>query len=267
MACRNRRRPVSNTAFVSMSAGVNNGSNEETLLKLFFGVDSKVPANRVLQNNLTEFEWVKRNKAYPVFWVRNITNKDCLTPEEIEFLHDKGCKIGIVYDPDECRETEEQGIYDAQVAVDRAKELKIPKGTAVFLEVADDELVTTAYMKGYAEELHIAGYTPGFKANTDATYDFDREYSRGVQTNPEVFKACSVWATSPSLAEYDQITTTHLIHPDNWMPYAPSGMKRREIAIWQYGKNCHPIEDKDENETSFNINLIRNEKVAIEQMF
>ena len=34
--------------------------------RLLFGVDSKVQANDILQNNLSEFEWVLRNKIYPM---------------------------------------------------------------------------------------------------------------------------------------------------------------------------------------------------------
>ncbi len=63
------------------------------------------------------------------------------------------------------------------------------------------------------------------------------------------------------------ITTSHLIHPDNWMPYAPSGITRNEIAVWQYGINCHPIEDDMGKVTTFNLNLVRNEQVIVDKMF
>ena len=69
------------------------------------------------------------------------------------------------------------------------------------------------------------------------------------------------------IKEYDKITTTHLIHPDEWKPFAPSGITRKDIAIWQYGKDCHPIENDDGIVTTFNINLVRNDRVIIENMF
>ena len=122
-------------------------------------------------------------------------------------------------------------------------------------------------MKGYAKALMMEGYTPAFKANTDAKFSFDREFSRGMQTDKDVFKKCLIWAVAPTVKEYDQMTTTHLIHPDNWKPYAPSGMKRNQIAIWQYGKNCHPIEDDDGTIVTFNLDLVRNEQVIIKKMF
>ena len=76
---------------------------------LFFGVDSDVPANELLQNNLTLFEWAVRNKLYPNFWGRSITGEQALTRGEIDFLHDQGCRIAAIYRTSEPKETEEQG--------------------------------------------------------------------------------------------------------------------------------------------------------------
>ena len=122
-------------------------------------------------------------------------------------------------------------------------------------------------MLGFAKTMIAQGYTPAFKANTDAKFSFDREFSRGMQTNKDVFDKCLIWAVAPTIAEYDGITTTHLIHPDNWTPFAPSGIKRADIAIWQYGKECHPIEDDKGKPVTFNIDLVRNVQVITEKMF
>ena len=35
--------------------------------RLLFGADSEIPANDLLQNNIKEFEWVVRNKIYPIW--------------------------------------------------------------------------------------------------------------------------------------------------------------------------------------------------------
>ena len=80
---------------------------------LFFGVDSDVPANELLQNNLTLFEWAVRNKLYPNFWGRSITGEQALTRGEIDFLHDQGCRIAAIYRTSEPKETEEQGRLEA----------------------------------------------------------------------------------------------------------------------------------------------------------
>ncbi len=235
--------------------------------RLIFGVDSKIEASDILQNNISMFEWVVRNKIYPTYWGRNIVGKNALTREEIEFIHSNNCRIALIYTNSGSKETYESGRAAAKEVDLIAFELLIPVGTAVFLEIPEGEVVSRDYMKGFAEGLIEAGFTPAFKANTDAMYDFDRAFSQGLQTDREIFEQCLVWAVAPSLPEYDRVTTTHLIHPDNWKPYAPSGITRDDIAIWQYGRNCHPINDDAGVETTFNVNLVKNKKLINEKMF
>ena len=236
-------------------------------VRLLFGVDSRIQADDILQNNISEFEWVARNKVYPNFWGRNLVGENSLTKQEIDFLHEKGCKIAAIYTSLDVKETEEQGKIVAKKIDVVVTELGIPQGTAIFLEISESENITRDYMRGFAAGLVEEGFTPAFKANTDANFGFDREFSRGLQTDRDVFSKCLVWAVAPSLAEYERVTTTHLIHPDNWIPFAPSGITRDDIAVWQYGKDCHPINDDTGVETTFNVNLVRNEQVIIEKMF
>lgn len=235
--------------------------------RLLFGVDSSVPSNVILQNNITEFEWVKLNKMHPNFWGRNIVGDNCLDTDEIGFLHKRGCKIAAIYTSENAKETNQQGIDCADEILGAVADLNIPKNTAVFIQIADNENVTRDFMFALAQKLIDKEYVPAFKANTDARFVFDREYSIGMRSDKEIFSKCLVWATAPTLDEYDSITTGHLIHPDNWKPFAPSGITRKDIAVWQYGKNCHPIYDDGDNYTYFNIDLVTDHRIIIEKMF
>ena len=239
----------------------------ETVHRLLFGVSSNTRSDNVLQNNIDQFEWVLKNKIYPIFWGRELLGEHALTKEEIEFLHSKGCKIALICDCPEKKTTEEDGVTVAKKAVEKADHLGVAEGTVIFMLIKEDEAVTKACMRGYAKVLMAAGFTPGFKANTDARYGFDREFCRGVQSDKDIFDKCLIWAVSPTLPEYNRMTDSHLIHPDNWTPHAPSAINRKEIAIWQYGKDCHPIYDDNDKETSFNLDLVRNEDVIIDKMF
>ena len=268
MACRNAYR----TKNIMEEADVAQTSITEPVVansvnRLLFGVDSNTKANDLLQNNIEEFEWVVRNKIYPNFYGRHLTGENCLTKDEIEFLHRKGCKIAAIYADEGAKQTEEQGVILAKKIDICAFELGIPEGTAIFLEIGENENASRDFMRGFAKALTVEGYTPAFKANTDAKFAFDREFSRGMQTDKDIFKKCLIWAVSPTVKEYNNITTSHLIHPDNWMPYAPSGLTRAEIAIWQYGVDCHPIEDDMGKVTTFNLDLVRNEQIIIDKMF
>lgn len=239
----------------------------EVVSNLLFAVDSQTCSHNMLQNNIDQFEWVLRNKVYPSFWGRNIVGENALTKEEIQFLHNKACKVAAIYYSEDEKETEIQGVILASKVVLKATELGIPFGKAIFLDLGYDGVATTVFMREYAKFLLNEGYLPGFIANTDAMSNrFDLEFSRGLQTDRDIFNKCLIWAITPTLEEYDDITTSHIIHPDFWKPYAPSGITRKNIAIWRYGKNCHTIYDDNDQLTSFNLNLVRNKEVIIERM-
>lgn len=276
MACRIKRRKSTNTA-----ADANQLQNEQPITKggtvintekkktenMIFGVDTRIGAEDLLQNNLTEYEWVEKNKISPSFWGRNIVGENCLTKEEINFLHRHGCKVAAIYS-DRCeKQTLAQGRDLADKAAHRALRLGVPEGSAIFLEIDETEDLDQIFLRGYASGLISKGYTPAFMANTDAHFDFDRQFCRAMSRDKELMDKCLIWATAPILEEYDRVTTTHLVHPDYWSPFAPSGITRRDIAVWQYGKECHPIFDDNDEETSFNVNLIKDDKTIIEKMF
>jgi hypothetical protein len=270
MACKNTYRNL-----VNSSSPVVNFSEQKSKLedspfsvpRLLFGVDSKVSSSTVLQNNLNQFEWVLKNKLYPVFWGRVIVGENALTVDEIHFLHKKGCKIAPICYTDSVKKKEAQGYQDAERMVDIAIELDIPEGVAIFLELSETETVTDKYLKGFILGLAEHGYTAGFKANTDAKFCFDREFSRGMQVCREMFETSLVWAVAPTVEDYNRMTNSHLIHPDNWVPFAPSGITRKDISVWQYGKDCHPIADDNDKEVTFNLDLVRNDKVIFKKMF
>ena len=243
-------------------------TNQEVIFnnkRLFFGVDSNNSADTLLQNNLTLFEWVTRNKPNPDFWCRNIEGDNSLTKKEISYIRNIGCKIVPFYASDDEKITEEQGATIATKIVEAALNLGISNDTTIFLEIKDDEIVTTEYMRGYIKRMTFEGFDVGFKANTDAHYCFDREFSRGLQNENQTFKACAIWSTAPHLKEYDRITTSHFIHPDNWATFAPSGIKRDDVLIWQYGENCHPIESIEGKPVTFNVNLINKESFVTDK--
>ena len=234
--------------------------------RLLFGVDSMCRVDNILQNNLTEFEWVIRNKRYPDFWGRHLNGENCLTADEIIFIHSKGCRIAPIYQEAGDKLTADHGRSLAHRVKETALSLHIPKGTAIFLNVGEEN-ISTEFMAHYAESLLDDGYVPAFKASTDAAYPFDREYSRGMQIKRPTFEKCLIWATAPTLPEFNRVTTTHVILPELWVPFAPSGITRGDIAVWQYGKECHAIHDNAGAQTYFNVDLVKNNQIITQNMF
>ena len=134
MACRNayRTRRV-NREVAENKTPISEPAVAKTVDRLLFGVDSKTQANDLLQNNIDEFEWVVRNKVYPNFYGRYINGENCLTEDEIKFIHSNGCKIAAIYADESAKETEEQGEKIAEKIDMRALELGIPEGSCIFL--------------------------------------------------------------------------------------------------------------------------------------
>ncbi len=245
------------TPQVFLKGNISYEKSGDEILTLFFGVNSKYRADEKLQNNLTLFEWVTRNKLFPNFWGRDINGETPLTSVEMKFLYDKNCRIVPIYFISGEYRTEDRGIDIAKEAATLLKNLNYPRNSALFLESDKESIMTRDFLRGYIIGIKNEGFVPGFRADTDAKYIFDREFSRGLQTDKALFKDALIWAKEPLLDEFNEITTTHMIHPDNWKPYAPSGIKRSEIALWQYGEKCHPIYSDNDELITFDVDLIR----------
>lgn len=268
MACRSARTNL--TAVVAnpvQTAAVAETKSAPKNYDFKVGVDTVSQANDLLQNNLIHFDWVAKNKSYPNFWGRYLTGENRLTKEEIKFLHSKGCKIVPIYKDTQIKETEEQGRVHAQKIAEIAMELGIKENTAIFLELPETFKITSDYLRGYALGMLSAGYITGFKVNTDAKYIFGVEFSKAIRSDEKLFNKCLIWSVAPNIELHENTDYPHFVRPDYWGPFAPAGITRKDIAIWQYTTQCNPINDDIGRETSFNLNLVTNPKIIIENMF
>ena len=128
MACRNAyRTKTADREALTSKTSISEPVVAKTVDRLLFGVDSKIQANDLLQNNIDEFEWVVRNKVYPNFYGRYINGENCLTADEIRFIHSNACKIAAIYTDESAKETVEQGENLAEKVYIRALGLGIPE--------------------------------------------------------------------------------------------------------------------------------------------
>ena len=90
-------------------------------MKTVFGVSSATPINKKLKNGYTMYDWVMRQKGFPAFCMRTLSGADKITAEEIAFLKDKDCKIGLVIrDLTEAKVSATNGTQDALKAIEAA---------------------------------------------------------------------------------------------------------------------------------------------------
>jgi len=200
-------------------------------MKIIFGVNSAVPINKKLKNGYTMYDWVKRQNCFPAFCMRTLCGEDKITAEEIKFLRERDCKIGLVVrDLTEAKVSAANGVEDALRVVEAAKELGVPQnqGIALFAEIGYDWSVNHNWMISFARVVSVNGYVPGFIGNTDSSknFNFDRQCSHFVQATRDVdcFGALFM-ATEPKL---DRLLT-------EWTPYCPSALEHTDMHLWCCG--------------------------------
>ena len=200
-------------------------------MKTKFGVNSATPINKRLKNGYTMYDWVKREKCFPAFCMRTLCGEDKITPEEIEFLRSKDCKIGlIIRDLTEERISGISGTEDAAKAVEAAKKLGVPQnaGIALFAEIRPEWSVNHNWMISFAQVVSASGYVPAFIGNTDSSknFNFDRQCSHYVQATKDVNYFGAVFmATEPKL---DGVL-------EEWTPYCPSALEPENMHLWSCG--------------------------------
>ncbi len=200
-------------------------------MKTIMGVSSAAPLNKKLKNGYTMHDWVMRQNGYPAFCLRCLTGEDAITQEEIDFLRQKDCKIGLVVR--DLTEAQVSGNGDsgvAQMAVEAAKALGVPQnaGIALFVEIDPAWSVNHNWMLSFAHNLVMNGYLPGFIGNTDSAknYNFDRQVSHYVQATADTNGFGAVYgATEPKV---DGV-------PESWEPYCPSALNPEDIGLWVCG--------------------------------
>ena len=200
-------------------------------MKTVFGVSSATPINKKLKNGYTMYDWVMRQNGFPAFCMRTLDGDNKITPEEIAFLQDKDCKIGLVIrNLTEAKVSGVNGTEDALKAVEAAKELGVPqnKGIALFAEIKPQWSVNHNWMISFAQTVMANGYVPGFIGNTDSSinFNFDRQCSHFVQATKAVKSFDAVYmATEPKCTG----------RPEVWAPYCPSALEPEDISLWCCG--------------------------------
>lgn len=216
---------------------------------MIFGVDSAISANARLANGFQTFDWVVRKSRYPTFWGRHLDGKFGITKGEMAFIHEKGCKIILIY-TGACEDAASipPQPHDGAKAIDAAKKMRIPRNrsTAIFVKARADRTLPDNWVFDYANTLSNAGYIPGFI--TDARYSpavlSDHYHTFFYQLSEAVDRFGSlVWSTEPYQPE-----------PVSWEPNCPPGLAADAVSLWQTGRFLY-------SSAVFHENLIKNETI------
>lgn len=201
-------------------------------MKTLYGVNMNTPINQKLKNGHTMFDWIVRKKGYPAFCLRTLCGKNPIDAEEVAFVRDKGCLIGLVMrDVTEAEVSRMNGDSAAERAALAAAQLGVPQNenNAVFVEIQPEWSVNHNWMLSFAQALLVKGYVAGFIGNTDSNknFNFDRQCSHYADFSKDMNYFGAVFmATEPKKEDV----------PVEWVPYCPSSMKQADMSLWACGE-------------------------------
>lgn len=223
---------------------------KEKSIPKYFGIDTESPVNELLQNNITLFEWIRKNQGFPYFIGRRINGQNAITHDEMSYISSNGAKVIPILTV----VTEKSAKDNARIAVALLDDLGIERKTPVFADINANS-VNDEFLKNFATEIISSGYIPGFYVDTDSYNNFDRLFSRAYQSDVELMRQCRIWALSPEMDEFFETKSAHTEKPDIWGPFAPSCISKEQVSFWQYGKKCNPINTYRGDMVDFNLNL------------
>ncbi|WP_328703106.1 glycoside hydrolase domain-containing protein [Alkalihalobacterium elongatum] len=204
--------------------GTING-NEEESGEIVWGVDSASLTTEEL------FACVTSNFGDPEIWGRYLEDKEGvsygLTTDEVDFLHEQGVSILVIYNHFTDGTTYEKGVAEAEQAIAYAEEIGVPEQVAIFANVEPEYPIDSAFIQGWYDTLQPSIYYAAIYGLFDEESDVYVAYEGAINENPEIAENMIVWANQPQIG-----ITTEENAPEDYNPAAPNDWLN---WAWQYG--------------------------------
>ncbi|HEX4837022.1 MAG TPA: glycoside hydrolase domain-containing protein, partial [Solirubrobacteraceae bacterium] len=188
----------------------------------------------------------------PEFWGRYLTNTVCpgISSSEVALAARQHLGILPIYNDYDCSAVSSYatGHSYAVSAVAAARNLGIPRGRvlAVDIEPPGDACpgaayIDSAFIDGWYEGIHDAGYVPVFYGNGTQGSEFASAWCAAVAAVPTIATGSDLWTFQPSLLGSFNKTAA-----PNFSPYDPGC--GGNMLTWQYvlSAGANPDVDQDE---------------------
>ncbi|WP_088104263.1 glycoside hydrolase domain-containing protein [Halalkalibacter urbisdiaboli] len=192
-----------------------------------WGVDSAAAVTEGL------YQCVVDNFGQPDFWgryLREIPNvNDGLTPEEVQFIRNRGMKILPIYNNFTEALGTRAGTVSARNAIFHARRLNIENGSFIFANIEHFFDVDADWMIAWVETLYNSPYRPGFYGDPDKG-SFNQSYCEAVSRNRRVFEQSVIWSAEPEPGPSPKFRIPR---------YNPSRPNcDANVWAWQYGRDA-----------------------------
>lgn len=209
----------------------------------YWGVDSATATTTMLQT-YTLFDTITQQAGKaPDFWGRYVGGLYALTPGEAQFLHNRACKILIIYNgatPASVQDGYQQGVRDATNAITAAQGVGVPSGIWIYADIETSWSPTADWFRGWSDTMltSVYGGAGGIYGNphpVNAAH-FNDPYCAAYASDPNMQgqgqRAAYVYSSEPEKA--DGCTTA-----PNAPAYAPLRPPcNSKVTVWQYAQGC-----------------------------
>ncbi|OLO39063.1 hypothetical protein BTR23_08335 [Alkalihalophilus pseudofirmus] len=198
--------------------------NEQEDAKIIWGVDSASLTTEELYSCVTS------NFGDPEIWGRYLEDKEGvsygLTTDEVEYLHEQGVSILVIYNHFTDGTTYDKGVAEAEQAIAYAEEIGVPEEVALFANVEPEYPIDSAFIQGWYDTIQPSIYNAAIYGLFDEDSDVWVAFEGAVNENSEIAENMIVWANQPQVG-----ITTEANAPD----YGPAPPNDWLNWAWQYG--------------------------------
>ncbi|WP_223702688.1 glycoside hydrolase domain-containing protein [Sutcliffiella deserti] len=204
--------------------GNGNGNGEEDQGDIVWGIDSA---------SLTTEDFygcVRDNFGDPVVFGRYLGDKEGvsfgLTEDQVALIHGEQDYILPIYNMFNDATGFDNGVTQAENAIQLAQEIGIPEGVALFADIEPNYPVDSEFIRGWYETITSAGYESGIYGIFDPERALFDAYIQANENNSELGENNIIWTASPNIG-----ITTEAEAPD----FNPEAPEDTLAWGWQYG--------------------------------
>jgi hypothetical protein len=194
-------RPAPTTALVNVQA--RSAAMQLQSTRILWGVDSCRSILAIFSQTVARF-------GKPDFWGRYLTNTVCpgIGADEVAAAAREHIGLLPIYNDYNCSNVSghQTGLEYAAVAVNTAKNLGIPKGRVLAIDIEPAGAacpgaanVDGGFIQGWFEGVFGAGYAPTYYGNGTAGSEFASAWCAAVAATPVVAEQSYLWSFQPSL--------------------------------------------------------------------
>lgn len=200
------------------------GNDPGELPEVVWGIDSA-------SETTSEFiACVRENFGEPVIFGRYLGDKqgvsNGLTEEQVQLIQEQGSYILPIYNQFENATGFDNGISEAEEAIQLAQEIGIPEGVAIFANIEPEYPVDSAFISGWFEAISASPYKSGIYGIFDEERALTAAFNEAAESNAAIMEESVIWTASPNTG-----ITTEAEAPE-FNPDAPEGSL---VLGWQYG--------------------------------